>query len=430
MTGIIHLNELDRVEPRVSRRAMIAGSAGAALTIALGGNATAQSPVASPDGTPVGMTRGETHMTDARDRLRSMLSFLPAETIANRRDALELFSWVDFETHFSALGVTDPMAETDRIAPMMMPLTSTDPLFPHALSVEVQDAIGFSLFEVNQVLSAGVPPERITIYAGGVRFADLTRTWEATGYERKSAEWGDYWTLGENGETNLQLGTPLGMGVMNNVALLEEDTAVFAQTLDLLASVMTLASGDGATAADDNELSQLIDVMPQDTVSALAFPGEAFRAQSLVPENPGMDSFTTVQELLAESDDAVGPMPRLQLALGGVTAGTMASQLPQDGGTPVPQGSPDAMAFLAFLTASKEEAAVAAEVAFWRLENMQSLTTGQIYSERFVPITPVDEAVQGEVMIVRFGPEVAGTGAWASMVMSRDVWPFAWIGEM
>ena len=90
---------------------------------------------------------------------------------------------------------------------------------------------------------------------------------------------------------------------------------------------------------------------------------------------------------------------------------------------------PEAIAFMSFLAESGEDAITAAEVAYWRLENMQSHTTGQVYSERFVPIAPVEDAVEGDVMTVRFGPQVAGTGAWWSMVVTRDVWPFAWISE-
>lgn len=430
MTGIIHLNELDRVQPRISRRRVIAGGAGAALMAAIGGRAAGQTSDASPDATPGTPTRGGTHMADARDRLRSLLSRLPADVIGNRRDAVDLFSWIDLETHFSAHGVSDPFATSTDIVALTMPLMSSDPLMQYAMAPEVREALGFSVFDVRQTLSAGIPPERVTVYAGGVGFADLATTWEAAGYERKTAEWGDYWTLGENGETDLDLGAPLGLGLMNNVALLENDVAVFAQTLDLLATVMALASGQGQSAADDEGIARLVDTMPADTVNATAYSGEAFRAQAIVPENPGMDAFTTVEEILAESDEAVGPMPRLFVGLSGVTAGAMAMEMPQDGGTPIPQGDPDAIAFISFVTASAEAAADAAEVAYWRLENMQSATTGQVYSERFVPVAPVEDAVDGEVMIVRFGEDVAGRGALTSMVLSRDVWPFAWLGEV
>jgi hypothetical protein len=427
MTGIIHFSDLDRVEPRLSRRAMIAGATGAAIT-ALRHRASAQTPAAM-DATPVGSTQGETYRADARDRLLDMLSRLPSSMVSTQPGAIDLFSWVDLQTQLSTLGVNDPLSEDAPIVAATRPLMSTDPLITYSLAPEVRDALGFSALEVHQILTAGVAPDWVTIYSGGVAFAELGATWEAAGYEHKTAEWGDYWTLGENGEVDPQLGVPLGIGPLNNIALLEDDTIVVAGTLDLVASVMTLRDADDATAAGDEDLNTLIDAMPIDTVNALAFTGEAFRADTIVPENPGMDSFTTVSELLAESDAAVGPMPQLHLALCGVTAGAMTPDMAQGGGTPAVEGNLDAIAFMSFLAGSEGDAAAAAEVAYWRLENMTSPTTGFVYSDVFVPSRPVEDAVDGTIMTVVFGAEVATFSGPASMIMSRDVWPFAWLPE-
>lgn len=427
MTGIIHFSDLDRVEPRISRRAVIAGATGAAIT-AMTHRASAQTPVAV-NATPDDATRGETYMTDARDRLRYTLSRLPSSFVSAQPGSLELFSWVDLQTQLAALGVDDPLSEDAPIVAATRPLMSTDPLIAYSLAPEVQEVLGFSALEVHQILTAGMAPEWVTIYAGGVAFTDLGATWEEAGYEHKTAEWGEYWTLGENGEPDLQLGVPLGIGSLNNIALLDDDMIVVASTLDLVASVMTMRDSDDATAAGDEELDTLIDAMPMDTVNALAFTGEAFRADTIVPENPGMESFTTVSELLAESDAAVGPMPPIHLALCGVTAGTMTPNPAQDGGTPAVQGNPDAIAFMSFLAGSEEDAAAAADVAYWRLENMTSPTTGFVYSDVFVPARPVEEAAEGSIMTVVFGAEIATYAAPTSMVMSRDVWPFAWLPE-
>ena len=70
---------------------------------------------------------------------------------------------------------------------------------------------------------------------------------------------------------------------------------------------------------------------------------------------------------------------------------------------------------------------MAAEVAFWRLENMQSPTTGEVFRDRFAPVNTPDAAAEGRVMSVMFSEEVATTGAWARMVLMRDPWPFAWL---
>lgn len=368
-------------------------------------------------------------MADARDRLRDLLALVPASSIQGPDPAAQLFDWVDYDAQFAALGITDPYAEDSEIVPATMPLYTSDQLVMNALLPEVPDLVGFRPFDVHQALVAGGPPDRLVLYRGGIDAASMPAFWESTGYERKTGEHGDsdYWTKGEDGEMDLQ--DPLQRMVfsgMNNVAILDDSTIAYAPTFARLEPVMALAAGVGEAATSDADLETLISAMPADAVNAVALPGEAFLATGIVPENPGMDAFTTVEELLAASNDAVGPMPPLVMSLCGVTAGAAAPERP-DQGTPIPRGNPDAQAFMLFLAGSEEAAAMAAEVAYWRLENMISPTTGTIYADRFVPANPVEEAVEGEVLAVRFTGEPAAIGSWRNMILSRDSWPFVWL---
>lgn len=410
MTGIVHF----RNTGRLSRRAVIAGAAGMALVAPTAHSAAAQTPEASP------VVRGGTYMADARDRLRSLLALVPADALGGPDPTSELFTWVDLEVQLQAHGVS---GSSDGIVEAISMLASGDQLLPYAMSEETRDALGFTAVDVHQILVAGVPPDRVTVYAGGVDFTDLTSTWEATGYERRSGDHGEYWTLDEEGKPNFGLPSPLNIGAMSNVALIADDIAVFTRTYDLLERILAhQTEGEGSSAADDADLNLLIGTLPSDTVNVMALPGDIFRADTMVPENPGQDRFVTVQELLAESDDAVGPMPPLQLGMIAVTSGAV----PAMDGTP-PAGELDPRALMAFLTSSEEDALAAADVAFWRLENMQSPTTGEIYSERFVPVNTPEDAVDGPVMTVEFAAEIARTGALVTMVYSRDTWPFAWL---
>lgn len=402
----------ERPKPfRLTRRAALAGSVAAIAAPRM--IALAQTPSASP------VTRGGTYMADARDRLRSLLALIPMEVLGGPDPTSELFSWGDLQTQFFAHGIADPMTQTDAVVEATVPLAITDDLMPYAMDRQVQEAIGFSALEVHQVLVAGVAPDRVAIYAGGIDAAGLVATWEAAGYERTTGEHGDFWTLGEEGEPDFARPGPLALGSLNNVAVLADDIVVFTRTSALLQTVM---AKQGATAADDANLAMLIDTLPADTVSAVAVPGATFRADTMVPENPGRDAATTVEDLLAESDAAVGPMPPLLLGLVCVTSGAA----PATDGTPA-AGDLRPRARMAFLTGSEDDARAAAGVAFWRLENMQSPTTGVVYSERFVPTNTPDEAVDGPVMIVEFGPEVAMTDDWRQIVAMRDTWPFAWL---
>lgn len=418
MTGIVHLRDRDRF----SRRSVVAGAAGLVLAVStpqampLG----AQTPEASP------ATRGGTFMTDARDRLRSLLALLPADSLENEEPTATLMSWADWQTQFAALGVEDPFAESTNIVAVTRSMTSTDDLVQYALAEDVRAFLGFSAFEVHQVLVGNAFVDRIAVYAGGVDFSGLTATWETSGYERKSGPHGDYWTLGEAGELDFSRPGPVAVGGLNNVALLADDIAVFTPTYAGLERVLAHASEGGPSAADDEGLTALIDMMPENAVNVLAFPGATFRADTMVPENPGMETSTMLEDLLAESDTAVGPMPEVLLSLCGVTAGAAMSTNPDEA---TPDVAGDAQAFMSFLMASEDDARAAAAVAFWRLENMQSPTTGEIYKQRFVPVNTSDEAIEGDVMVVRFGGDVAGAGMWYRMILSRDTWPFAWLGE-
>jgi hypothetical protein len=406
MTGIVHF----RNSGRMSRRAVIAGAAGMALIAPTTHSIVAQTPEASP------VVRGGTYLADARDRLRSLLALVPAEALGGPDPTSELFTWLDLEVQLHAHGVS---RESEGIVDAVSMLVSTDELMPYAMSEETMGALGFSALDVHQILVAGVPPDRVTIYAGGVDFAALTATWEATGYERKTGDHGDYWTLGEEGEPDFGRPSPLNIGALNNVALLADDIAVFTRSYAALERVLAL---QGESAADDADLNALIDTLPSDAVNVMALPGATFRADTMVPENPGQDAAVTVGELLAESDDAVGPMPPLLLGMVGVTSGAA----PAADGTPAPDDL-QPRAFMTFLTGSEEEAQAAADVAFWRLANMQSPTTGAVYSDRFVPTNTPEDAVEGPVMTVEFGGDVASTAAWSQMVMMRDTWPFAWL---
>ncbi len=395
---------------RLTRRAALAG--GVAIFAAPSMVTLAQTPSASP------VTRGGTYLADARDRLRALLALVPADALGGPDPTSELFTWVDLEVQFQAHGFS---GAPDGIVEAVSMLVSTDELMPYAKSEETQAALGFSVLDVHQILVAGAPPDRVSVYAGGVPFAELTATWEATGYERRTGDHGDYWTLGEEGELDFSRPTPLNIGSLNNVALLADDIAVFTRTYATLERVL---AHQGASGEVDTDLQVLIDTLPSDTVNVMALPGATFRADTMVPENPGRDAPTTVEDLLAESDAAVGPMPPLSLGMMSVTSGAA----PAMDGTPPPDEL-QPRARMAFLTGSDDDARAAAEVAFWRLENMQSPTTGAVYSDRFVPTNTPDEAVAGPVMIVEFGPDVARYGALWQMVGMRDTWPFAWVGE-
>src|SRR5699024_6156018 len=144
-----------------TRRALLAGAAGLAVTRLMTHDVVAQdaaSPVASPD----------VAVVDARERLRGVLSLLPSSVLESAMERGQFFDWIDYQQHFAAHGVDDPYDESVEIGRYMIPVGSGDPLFLHAMNPEAQELLGFRVFDVHQVLSAGIPPEMYTVYRGGV----------------------------------------------------------------------------------------------------------------------------------------------------------------------------------------------------------------------------------------------------------------------
>lgn len=425
MTGIIHFPTSSRRMRHVSRRALLAGAAGYAAAATFSSPASAQG-AATPAASPAS---GEVATGAARERLGHRLSFAPSAHLGGPDPNAWLFSWLDLQSHLQALGDPDPFAETTNIAAIMAPAAIDDPLLMYAMDPVVYEYFGFSPLDVHQTLVTGVPPEPVTYYAGGVETSELPAIWEAAGYEPKSGDAGDYWTIGENAEVDLE--SPLqriALARMNNLAILDDGTIVAAPTVALLGEVQALAASGGESAADDPDIAALVDSIPETAIQVIAVPGGGLEAASITPENPGVEGVPT--DLLEESDDAVGPMPVIGMAFFGITTGVVGAEIGNgEQGMPQPQGDPEnARYFVHLLLDSETDATAAAAIVLWRFENMTSPVAGYVYAERFVPEFTPDDAVQGEIAALSFSnPETLAP--WYQMLAMQDLWPFAWAGE-
>lgn len=429
MTGIIHFPSSSRRSRCLSRRTLIAGAAGYVAATAFG-PAAAQGDSTELPADP--FPERPLYEGNARQRLLSLLELVPADALGGPDPNSWLFTWLDLHTHLTALGSPDLYAETTHTHAILAPLVSDDPLFQKALDEEARDIFGFSVFDVHQVLVAGVAPDQLTYYAGGLPVADLPSAWEAAGYERKTGDSGEYWTIGENGEVSLD--TPvgsIGAGRLNNAVILNDAVVVFAGTASRLQQVQALATGGGESAADLEDLDALIDTMPLDAVNVIPLRGTGLEAQSITPENPGAEPNQTTIDVLAESDEVAGPMPVIEMALFGITAGVVAPLAARDVGTPaatpvVLQSVADARFFVHLLTGSAADAVIAAGVVAWRIEHMISPVGGYPYSERLTPEFSSQDAAEGEVASLTFTSPYT-LAAWYEMLTIQDLWPFVWL---
>jgi hypothetical protein len=78
------------------------------------------------------------------------------------------------------------------------------------------------------------------------------------------------------------------------------------------------------------------------------------------------------------------------------------------------------------LTESPDDAAMAADVVAWRVENMSSPFSPRPYSELMTLESAMSEMVSGDVATLDFSA-VGPIGFWYQMVYSLDLWPFAWM---
>lgn len=421
MPGIIHFDRLSRHRYAVSRRSFMLGAAGlsgamAHRRLAVGGPGTA-----TPDG-GMGPQTGA-----ARERLGRLLQLVPEERLTSRRPDTWMFTWSDLETQLAALGEPDLSADPSLAQPVLSPLLQIDQLSRYVDPSMVEETYGFSPLDVHQTLTTETPPNQVTYYAGGMDIDRLPAAWETAGYQHKQGAAGEYWTIGEQGEAMLD--TPLGQisqGLLNNIAILDDDMVVFAPRLDLLQAIQSLATKGGASAMDIEAVATLLAAMPEEAVSAAALAGSAMEISTTVPENPGAELTRTVSDLLAESDDAVGPMPVIEMALFGVTAGAVARRV-TEAATPAPmRGNPDAFIFVDLLMASPDDAARAERVVDWRIEHMTSPMTGMVYRDLLVPEAPQGVEGAGDVAAFAF-TSPTDFGVWVQMIGGRDLLPFVYL---
>lgn len=426
MAGIIYFPASSRRSRAITRRSLMFGAAGYVAASTFGSRALAQdisTPAVNADASPVATPVDGT----ASERLTALLRLVPPDAIGGPDPNNWLFTWLDLQAHFAALGNPDPFSEDANIISITTPLVSNDVLMRYALDPVAKDVFGFSMLEVEQVLVTGTPPDQALYYAGGVDVDTLPAAWEASGYEKRGGDSGEFWTISESGEIDLD--SPVGRfgtAAMNNVAIIQDSLVVFTPTAEKLQRIQALASEGGTSAVDDENLQTLIDTMPADAVNIVALPGSALDALGITPENPGAEQAQTTRDFLSESDDTVGPMPQIEMAIFGITAGVVVEDTSGGDSPSAPQGNPDARMFVDLLTDSDEDATTVAQVVRWRMENMISPVAGYPYSEILVPDTFGTGSIHSSIASLTFtSPRTLAV--WARMLAIQDLWPFAWL---
>lgn len=331
---------------------------------------------------------------DAQNRLRTMLDYLPGGILDDHLD----ITWTDFESHYAAL----PGLDTDQQY-QLAPASEISTIF--ANRQDVQDLLGLELTSIRQGIISGLAPNRVIVLDMASDLSTLPDLWEANGYESRSHGGASFWTIGENGETDLS--NPINSVMLaraNNLAIVNDSLIVMAPRSALLADVVDTIRGrrDGRA----QEFEKVIAAIPQETTNLWFLNGDMVAAT-----NPEASAY------LAESDAAVGPMPEMMtLAIGQTAGATWTAELQPD----------DVRGFIVLQPTSPDQAEQVAAVTEWRLQNMVTGRGAMPFAEVVGPVTA--DVSDGVAIISTTGAD-RDTYIFTKIMTNGDIAPFAYIPE-
>lgn len=358
--------------------------------------------VALPLLTPVGACArqfagpGNSTFAPASIRFRELLEYAPEGDL----DTDPSLGWTDFArqlAHFSDIPAEDRL----RVIP------NSNGIYLFVDVEKAEEYFGITIDLVDRILTFGYAPNMVTIMTFLGDATPLTQIWEAQGYEVIERNGTTIWTIGENGELDLagNLIQRSYLTRVNNIAFIDPSTLVLAPRTDLLEQVMSAAQGREPNRAE--ALMSVADALPEETQN-LQVMGSAF----LALRDPVMANG------LAESDDAVGPMPALRNCVTGQTTGVSVY---------VDMQTENASGWIMLETEEDDQGEQAAKVAEWRLENMSSLMTGTPFSEILAPVT-IQHPAADIALISRTGAE-ENLFIFDSLIGSGDTMPFSFVPE-
>jgi hypothetical protein len=353
------------------------------------------------------------------DRLASLLRLLPADLSGDI-----LFTWADLATQLDAAGLP-PLDSADDLDGAFIQATQSLPLgdvLRYAALPEYEDTFGFAPVRVDQTLTAGDPGNGLTLLQGRFSERALLRAWERSGYAPVETDDGTVWSFADGAEFDASSPVGrLGVGALNNAAILPDDTVVFAPTVELVATTLTVAAGKAPSLAEREDVATLLDTVPATLVSAIQLRGEAltFEDDVMTPE-----ARQQIEELRAEQEDAVGPMPPVDAALFGITAGLHYPDDSADQPIPATEEVLEPTVVVRLLTDSAEDAGQAAEVVAYRWAEWPSMATGQPLAT-LLDLESAEAHEREPVTILNFVPAAEATaGVWYQMIYRGDLAAF------
>lgn len=340
--------------------------------------------------TPVAQTQD---FAAAAERFGEFAAMLPA----NLPDSTDLnVSWMDLARQRAAFGIDDQTGDL----PPTIPLLTDGHFF--MMVTQWDELLGFTFSMLDQLTVYGLPPYMIRIFRFNTDVTSAIPVWLEHGYEHKESRQGEYWTIGEEYEFDVQ--NPVSRTFLahaNNIAFVDDQTLIMSTGLKLLDQTRSVIAGKGTSVAE--VLEDSLAVLPEDAINAATMGGSPLNIAQ-VP---------MFVRLLEESDAEVGPMPAILDYTAGVTEGAAKEAERQ---------LPDARAYMLLRTEGGAEQA--ARVVDWRWRNM----TSDWSSAPYVEFTEVSvEAIDADMVQITAGGDAAGQNLFWQLMIRFDVAPFFFI---
>lgn len=396
----------------LSRRAFTAGAGALMGSLAVAGATQAQSNPRPSQPNPFPQAGPTPESSVGSERLLELLSFVPRDMLDRLAASGVHWYYADLAQQFDALGVPrdddGPDPDHENWLNAQLALMAASNVFQFAMDRELTAAIGFDPLAVDQSLLAGDPPDQLTLFRGAFDRPGLVAAWEGSGYRLMESRAGtSFHSIGTDGEFELTHPIQSRMfAAFNNMTLIG-DTLVCAPTLELLEAALAARAGDTSSVVEDAVFGPLVAALPGTAVSAMALTPEAVGIAA--PPDPSQGA--VADDLISQSDAAVGQMPIYQGLVTAVAAGAVANEAGDGAGT----------AMIRIMAGSAAEAKAVTDVVAYRWSEGRSLYTNQPYTD-LMRITGL--STNGAVAMIDF-EQLRSPRVWSDLFFRRDTLPFA-----
>lgn len=399
-----------------------------------------ETPILGDDGTPNAGEPDQPRSGSLPDLLRYAPDRLgtggfPLTDIAHYAD---ISAWMEGAGVPAPAGLDDPALATWKAQLANLAIPSS--LGERGLDPIWLTSYGFSLLDLDQVLSVGHAPDYIFIMRGAFDAEAMRDAWVRSGYQPVEVEGTTIWSLYP--EDAIDLSSPASrpsMGALNNVTLLPDGTLVTAARISRMEFALEAFDGSGPSLAENGDVAPLLETGndAERFVSAIVARGELLRVlPSGLPRSratPALDSARSITEQALDHAAAARELVRMPeidlLVIGIVPADDGATRPAGDMATGTPVPAPPMLFRMILSTDDLDAGRNARDAIARRLAEGISPVTGTSYLERFgTPRIVVREVAGGRAALTIDASLWRGAGDWLRIVEDRDLGFAMWIG--